>query len=404
MDLIKRQRIKFTLVTTALGAVLLLVLLGGFFVMSYVSSKLSMTGALEKALNAPNSYNEVASPALRCFYISIKDDGTIKIRSEMSYYGDCKEKIVNKAIATKEGYFQIGDYYFICASKKVEHGVLVAIIDRTEHHSSLLNTGLQIALLYCLSVILIALIAFLSSARLLHPVAESFKKQRDLVANASHELKTPLTVISTNLSVIKSEPSTTVEENGKWIESIDAQIERMQDLIQNMLELSKMEQAEIPKEVLDFSMLAEGACLTFEPICFEKNVNLMTTIQPDIKVKGEKSALERLIVILLDNAIKYCNENGKVGLKLSADQKKVRLSVMNTGEAISKEEAEHVFDRFYRTDGARKNEDGKSFGLGLSIAEATVKAHGGTIFCHGVENKGTVFTVLLPAFKDKKKK
>ena len=404
MDLIKRQRIKFTLVTTALGAVLLLVLLGGFFVMSYVSNKLSMTAALDKALTAPNSYNEVASPAMRCFYLLIKEDGTVKVKTDLAYYGECKEKIVNKASDTRQGTFQIGDYYFICSSKDMDNGTLIAIIDRTEHHSLLVNTALQIVLLYCLSVILIALLAFLASARLLHPVAESFKKQRDLVANASHELKTPLTVISTNLSVIKSEPATTVEENGKWIESIDAQIERMQDLIQNMLELSKMEQAEIPKEEIDFSMLAEGACLTFEPICFEKNVNLFTTIQPNIRVNGEKSALERLIVILLDNAIKYCTENGKVGLKLSGDQKKARLSVMNTGEAISKEEAQHVFDRFYRTDGARKNEDGRSFGLGLSIAEATVKAHGGTITCHGVENKGTVFTVLLPAYKEKKKK
>lgn len=404
MDLIKRQRIKFTLVTTALGAVLLLVLLGAFFVMSYVSGKLSVTGALDKALSAPNSYNDIASQAMRCFYLFVREDGTVKEKSDFSFYGNYKETIKEKAAAAKQGTFQIGDYYFICASKDSENGTLVAIIDRTEYHSSLVNTGLQVALLYCLSVILIALLAFLASAKLLHPVAESFKKQRDLVANASHELKTPLTVISTNLSVIKSEPSTTVEENGKWIESIDAQIERMQDLIQNMLELSKMEQAEIPKEELDFSMLAEGACLTFEPIYFEKSVNLMTDIQPNIRVKGEKSALERLIVILLDNAIKYCNPGGKVGVKLSADQKKVRLSVMNTGEAISTEEAEHVFDRFYRTDGARKNEDGKSFGLGLSIAEATVKAHGGHIFCHGVENRGTVFTVLLPAFKDKKKK
>ncbi|MDE6302720.1 MAG: sensor histidine kinase, partial [Clostridia bacterium] len=88
---------------------------------------------------------------------------------------------------------------------------------------------------------------------------------------------------------------------------------------------------------------------------------------------------------------------------LTADQKRARLSVMNTGEAISEEEAQHVFDRFYRTDGARKNEDNNSFGLGLSIAQATVNAHGGTIECRGVENKGTVFTVLLPLAKNKKK-
>ena len=403
MDLIRRQRIKFTLVTTAIGAILLFVMLGGFFAMTYVSNKMSMTTALDKALHSPNRYNEVAPPALRCFYVYVKGDDTIKIKDDISYYGDSQDKIVSKANDGREGSFQVDDHYFLCASKEFENYILIAVIDRTEHHSLLINTALQIVLLFCLSVALIAVLAFLASARLLHPVAESFKKQRDLVANASHELKTPLTVISTNLSVIKSEPTTTVEENSKWIESIDAQIERMQDLIQNMLELSKMEQADIPKEELDFSMLAEGACLTFEPICFEKNVNLITEVDPDIKVKGEKNALERLIVILLDNAIKYCNENGKVGLKLTADQKKVRLSVMNTGEAITKEEAEHVFDRFYRTDGARKNEDRRSFGLGLSIAEATVKAHGGTISCHGVEDKGTVFVVLLPAVKEKKK-
>lgn len=404
MDLIKRQRIKFTVATTLLGALLLLVMLGGFFIMTFVSNNVSMHTALEKAIANPNSYNDGAPQAMRCFFVKFDEDGNIRIDGDMSYYGDNKTAIYKKAIEVREGTFEIDGNYFMCASQDKEDYTVIAVLDRTEYHNLLLNTGLQIVLLYCLSVALVALLAFLSSARLLYPVAESFKKQRDLIANASHELKTPLTVISTNLSVIKSEPETSIEDNAKWIESIDTQIERMQDLIQNMLELSKMEQTEIPKEELDFSLLAEGACLTFEPICFEKNVNLIVDIQPDIKVFGEKGALDRLVVILLDNAIKYCYPNGKVGVKLTTDQKKVRLSVMNTGEAISKEEAEHVFDRFYRTDGARKNEDSRSFGLGLSIAAATVQAHKGTINCHGIEGKGTVFTVFLPVAKKKKRK
>lgn len=401
MELIKRQRLKFTITTTVLGALLLLVMLGGFFIMTYISNNMSMKNALTKALDAPDNYNEYAPQGLRCFFVKVKPDGNIQIKGDLSYYGELADDIAKRANEQREGNFQVGENYFMCNSKQLETCTMIAVLDRTEYRALLLNTGLQIALLYCLSVALVALLAFISSARLLYPVAESLKKQRDLVANASHELKTPLTVISTNLSVIKCEPSATVEENAKWIESIDAQIERMQELIQNMLELSKMEHAQIPMEVLDFSMLTQGACLTFEPVCFEKNVNLMTDIPSGIRVKGEKSSLERLIVILLDNAIKYCSDQGKVGLKLSADQKKARLSVMNTGEAITKEEAEHVFDRFYRTDGARKNEDRRSFGLGLSIAAATVKAHGGTISCHGVENKGTIFTVTLPVYKEK---
>lgn len=404
MDIIKRQRIKFTVITTLLGAILLLVMLSGFFAMTYVSNNVNIRTALDKALGSPEKYNEFAPQALRCIFVYVKPDGTIKIKGDMTYYGDLQDEIATQANLKRQGAFKIDDRHFICNSKETENYILIAVIDRTEYRSLLLNTGIQILLLYCLSVALVALLAFLASARLLHPVAESFKKQRDLVANASHELKTPLTVISANLNVIKSEPESCVSDNGEWIQSIDAQIERMQDLIQNMLELSKLEQATIPKEELDFSLMTEGACLTFEPICFEKDVNLLIEIQPDIKVNGEKNALERLVVILLDNAIKYCNAGGKVGVRLLAEQKRIRLSVMNTGEAISKEEAEHVFDRFYRTDGARKNEDGRSFGLGLSIAEATVKAHGGTISCHGVEGKGTVFTVFLPVIKTKKKK
>lgn len=404
MDLIKRQRLKFTVVTTIVGAILLFVMLGGFFVMTFVSNNMGIKNSLIKALDSPGSYNEFAPQTMRCFFIKIDGDGNVTVKGDMSYYGELQDEIAKEASNVKRGNFHAGDRYFICDCKEGETYTLVAVMDRTEYRSLLVNTGLQIALLYCLSVALIALLAFLSSAKLLHPVAESFKKQRDLIANASHELKTPLTVISTNLSVIKSEPSLSVEDNAKWIESIDAQIERMQGLIQNMLELSKIEQAHLAFEELDFSMLCEGACLTFEPLCFEKNVNLTTDLQADVKVQGEKNSLERLIVILLDNAIKYSGEQGKVGIKLSADQKKARLSVMNTGEALSQEEAEHVFDRFYRTDGARKNEDGHSFGLGLAIASATVKAHNGTITCRGVENKGTIFTVTLPVARKKRER
>ena len=197
----------------------------------------------------------------------------------------------------------------------------------------------------------------------------------------------------------QDEPEMTVQDNEKWLSSIDKQIERMQGLIQNMLELSKLEQSELPKVTINLSEIADGACLEFEAVCFEKGVKLVSEIQPDLHVLGERTSLERLVVILLDNAIKYSGENGKVGIGLAQDGKKIVLTVMNTGAVISEEDAKHVFDRFYRSDGARQNDDGKSFGLGLSIAAATVQAHGGTIECKGVENKGTVFRVYLPVAK-----
>lgn len=116
----------------------------------------------------------------------------------------------------------------------------------------------------------------------------------------------------------------------------------MRDLINSMLELSKLEQSELPKQDVNFSEIFEGACLEFEATCFEKDVKLITEIQPDLHVYGEPKSLERLAVILLDNAIKYSGDKGKVGARLFADGKRVHLSVMNTGECISKEDAKHV--------------------------------------------------------------
>ncbi len=408
MDLIKKQRTSFTVVTTVFTAVFLLVLLGGFFGITCLANYMYMDAALNKALENPLTYNQVSPQNLRCFFVYVDMiSGESHIKGDMTYYGDDVSDIV-KAVKRQDANstqkFRSGDRYFIAKCSEKDAFYVYAVLDRTSYRSQLINTALLTVLLYCLTVGLTALLAYLSSARLLRPVAEAMQKQRDLTANASHELKTPLTVISANLSVLRSEPSSTVAENEHWIESIDSQITRMQELIQNMLELSKLESSAVIKEKLNFSSITEGVCLSFEPVCFEKGVSLITDIADGIVVDGDARALERLVGILLDNAIKYCNQNGKVGLNLTFDQKKAKLSVMNTGESISKEEAEHVFDRFYRTDGARQNEDNKSFGLGLSIAYATVQAHDGTISCRGIEGKGSVFTVTLPLYREKRAK
>lgn len=402
MDLLRKQRAKFTAVTTSIAAILLLVLLGVLFLMIFETTNMSASNALDKALYSRNNYTEIPQQSTRAFYIFLGENGRTVVKDDLSYYENSVDEIVSKASEVKQGRFKVGDYYFICDNIENANGTLIAVIDRSDYHELIINTGVLLALLYALFTTIVASLAYIVSAKILRPVAKSFEKQRELVANASHELKTPLTVIATNLNVIKSEPASTVAENAEWIEYIDSHILRMKNLIQNMLELSKLEQSELPKEELDISMACEGACLTFEATCFEKNVRLITNIQKNITVYGDKNALDRLIVILLDNAVKYCNPGGKVGVKLSADQKKVRLNVINTGVTISAEEAEHVFDRFYRADTARKNEDKQSFGLGLSIAATTVKAHDGTISCQGVEGKGTVFRVSLPIGKPKK--
>ena len=403
MDIIRKQRINYTVTPTLIAAIFLLVVLGGLFGVVYGSNDVFISKTLDKALKDPEHYNDNVANDLRCIFIYKYNDGRKPyIDGKVDVYGDDATEIILKAISTADGKFEYNDCHFVVANRQYTNGTLYALIDRTSYHKQLANTAIMVTLLYCCSVVFVALLALLSSARLLFPVASAMTKQRDLIANASHELKTPLTIIETNLSVIKSEPDSTVKDNEKWITSISTQLVRMRDLVNSMLELSKLEQSELKKQDVNFSEIVEGACLEFEATCFEKDVKLLTDVQPDLHVYGENKSLARLVVILLDNAIKYSGDNGKVGVRLLMDSKRIHLSVMNTGECISKEDAKHVFDRFYRTDGARQNKDNQSFGLGLSIASATVKAHCGEIDCHGIEGKGTVFDVYLPPLKVKK--
>lgn len=401
MDIVQKQRTKYTVVITVLSAIFLAILLGGLFGVVCATNDIFISKHLDKALASPLDYNENAQQGLRCFFVFEKDGNITYSADDLSSYSNDLDAIIASAIKTENGKFSTKNKYFVVKSTTFSGGKLYAVFDRTSYHEQLVNTAIMVVLLYCTSIILVALLALLSSTKLLYPVKYALEKQRDFIANTSHELKTPLTIISTNLNVIKSDPDSTIKDNETWISSIESQVGRMKDLITNMLELSRIEQSELPKQEFDFSSTVEGVCLSFDAVCFEKNISISSEIEQNIRLTGNEPSLERMVTTLLDNAIKYSNENGKIGIKLNVEQSKVHLAVLNTGEALTKEEAQHVFDRFYRTDGARKNEDQQSFGLGLAIAQSIVKAHDGTISCHGVEEKGTVFDVYIPLFKNR---
>ncbi len=403
-DIIDKVRLKHMLYTTLIAGLILLVLLGGFFALLMASVFGNARDTMQKVLDSQGGGLPVDDSGARCFCFYVSENTARYYPAyshDVAYYGADIKEIMQTAADVGDGTFEYEDKYFFVASKERAGGVTdYAVYDATADKFMLVRTFMILISLYGVTLVVIALLAYAFSRSTTAPLKEALEKQRDLVTNASHELKTPLAVIFTDLSVMKSDPNSTIADNEKWIESIDGQIARMDGLIKNMLELSKLEQSTLKKDVLDFSEIVSVACLEFEAICFEKHVELLTSINEKINVFGEKSSLERLVTILLDNAVKYSGENGKVGCKLTVD-KKIKLTVMNTGQAISEEDAKHVFDRFYRSDGARSNPDGNSFGLGLSIAHATVVAHGGVITCKGVENKGCVFEVILPLPKKK---
>lgn len=238
------------------------------------------------------------------------------------------------------------------------------------------------------------------SKRAVAPVERAWRRQRQFIADASHELKTPLTVILANNALLRGSPKQTVASQMKWIDSTDTEAHLMQGLVDDMLYLAKVEDEtpEIVKDRVDMGEVAEGVALTFESVAFDRGLALESHIASDIFVLGQRDRLARMLATLVDNACKYAGDGGRVEVDLAAKGGQCVARVRNTGAPISAEDLPHVFDRFYRADKARTSGKG-GYGLGLSIAQTIARDHGGDITVASSAADDTVFTVTLPLAK-----
>ncbi len=243
------------------------------------------------------------------------------------------------------------------------------------------------------------LISLFLSSLALKPAAAAWEQQRRFVADASHELKTPLTVILTNTGILLSHPEDPIARQQKWVEYIRDEAQRMRGLVEDLLFLAKSDAGKAsdgPPAPVDLSELVWGALLPFEAVAFEQGVALDSDVAPGLSVTGRADQLRRLVNILLDNAVKYAGPGGEAVLTLARGEKGgVRLEVRNTGPAIPPEHLEHLFERFYRADDSRARASG-GYGLGLAIARSIVEGHHGSITVTSTEEAGTAFTVRLP--------
>ena len=234
------------------------------------------------------------------------------------------------------------------------------------------------------------------------PVERAWQQQKQFVADASHELKTPLTVIISSAQMISTRRAAAPQGSlERWIGNIQAEGERMKGLVEDMLTLARSD-AQAPTRQLTRVCLGdvvEDAVLTFEPTAFEKGLTLTSQIQEDSYLLGDEGELGRLCAILLDNGVKYCRPAGAIQVTLSADPggKHWVLEVVNDGDPIPAQDLPHLFDRFYRADPSRQNHGG--YGLGLAIARTIVLGHKGKI---RVENRDgpVAFVGRLPRETD----
>lgn len=237
-------------------------------------------------------------------------------------------------------------------------------------------------------------ISLLLARWVVQPVERAWQQQRRFIADVSHELKTPLTVIITNAELLQN---TDYDERNRsaYSSSILIMSKQMRDLVEQMLELARTDNVASDKvfSSVDFSQLVLDATLPFEPVFFEKGLTLHTNITDSVLINGNPSELRQVLDILLDNAQKYSREKGTTWVTLQRRGKgRCLLEIADEGEAIPEKDLSNLFKRFYRADQARSRTG--SFGLGLSIAESIVKRHKGKIWAESKNGINTFFVEL----------
>ena len=239
-------------------------------------------------------------------------------------------------------------------------------------------------------------VSVLLSRWAVRPVARAWEQQRQFVADASHELKTPLTVILTNAELLRE--GTAGAEERRFTDNILTMARQMRALVESLLELARGDAcpAAGAMEVVDLSRLVQEAVLPFEPVFFEAGLTLSAEIREGLRVRGVEGQLRQVAEILLDNARKYTPSGGGVTLELTRSGRSCLLSVAGPGTPLTRQQRQDVFKRFYRADPARSREG--SWGLGLSIARETVARHGGRIWADSGP-EGNRFTVRLPLLR-----
>ncbi|MEG2118627.1 MAG: HAMP domain-containing sensor histidine kinase [Clostridia bacterium] len=272
----------------------------------------------------------------------------------------------------------------------------IAFLDKTYEDDTIKNLLFNLIVIGSAGIAASFALTLIISKIAINPVEKSWKQQQQLVADVSHELKTPLSVINSNAEIIASHQDSTVAEESKWLEYIKTEVARMTSLINNMLYLAKSEESlsQVQKSNLNFSEIAMAAALPFESVCFEKKLELIIDIKPNLYVYGNAEMLKQLIVIFLDNACKYSYTQKQVVIRLYKDQDKINMSVLNFGDVISFEQASHLFERFYRGDASRSNTK-SGYGLGLSIAKTILDFHSAKIFLKSTESGGTDFLCVF---------
>ena len=393
--MIRRLRFKLTAIT----AVLLTVILAGILLFVNYSTRQSLRSASLEALETAGSLDPHRPGkqygAANCFVLELKPDGSFVAIGPDSYGLEDRDdltRILWEAVDTgkRTGELDTPALRFL----KVDSGpgMKYAFCDISGEIQAISRLNMTSLLIFILGVFVFFCVSTLLARWAVRPVEQAWDQQRQFVADASHELKTPLTVILTNAELL-SDPAYDEERRQDFSANILTMSRQMRLLVEELLDQARVDNSKIQHQTLDLSKLVEEALLPFEPVYFEAGRNLVNQIEPGISLTGSGKHLCQVVEILLDNGCKYSDPGSTTLLRLSRHGRNALLSVTTPGTPLTEQQCTDIFKRFYRVDAARTRTG--SYGLGLSIAQGIVAQHGGKIWAQSQEGSNTFF-VLLP--------
>lgn len=406
--MLQKLRMKFILLTMALLFLVLTVIMGTVNLLNYRHVLDSADQTLEILLAGngrfPDKFNpdkkpfdQKISPELpfetRYFTVFLAEDGTALLTDTGKIAAVTPETAIDYAEEVWTSRHTKGfvkEYRY--AVQKNSAGSMIVFVDCGRQLNSaraflLISAGISFAAFFIVSLLL-----YILSARIVKPIADSYEKQRQFITNASHDLKTPITIIDADMDILEMDYG----EN-EWMQDIRRQTTRLTELIQELVFLSRMEEKENYFQMIDFpiSDVVEETAESFESLAVTQGKVFTVQIQPMLSYCGDEKAIRRLMTILLDNALKYSDEKGSITISFEKADRTLRLIVHNTCAPIDTEDIKNLFERFYRGDKSRNSQTG-GYGIGLSIAKAIMEAHNGTIKASAKDDRSLTITAIFP--------
>ncbi|HCT90769.1 MAG TPA: hypothetical protein DF613_05225 [Lachnospiraceae bacterium] len=329
------------------------------------------------------------------FYTPEKAD--VSILSQDSFFDEeTLSRVLEAVIAREDSFGTLWNYRTIYYRTGNGYPYKIALASTGYIGHSMLSLVLVLLMIWAGAMLCFLLVSIQFSKVAIRPMEEALRREKQFVADVSHDLKTPLSVILANNSILRENPQATADSLSKWIDSTQNAAKNMQQLIGEMLTLADVERRDSPltMELVDISEVVMKAALQLESVAYEKNVMLETEIADDITLRANKDYLQRIATGLMENAIKYEPSGGKVRIRLTKIKHRVQLEIQNHNTVIPEDDLSHIFERFYRGDKSRQGGT-SGHGLGLSITKQMTERMGGHISADSSHENGTIFSVVF---------